>query len=363
MNSIVVQDIELIFQGLSPQEREKLKGSTVLITGCAGFLGLYFVAFFSRYQKELQIKRLIGLDNFLTGSRSVLQQWSHSDRFEFHSFDVIHDDINVISGAAEADYVLHMASVASPTFYRQYPIETLDANVWGLRRLLDFYCDKPLKSFAFFSSSEIYGDPDPKNIPTSEDYRGHVACIGPRSCYDEAKRFGETLCYLFHQKYQMPIRIIRPFNNFGPGMKLNDRRVPADFTKAVIENQDIVIYSDGSPTRTFCYVSDAVTGFLKVLLYDRFDYFNIGSDFGELSILELAQIYQRVGREIFGYSGNLVFYQSEDKDYLTDNPNRRCPSLTKARNLLGFNPRIDVETGVRRLMEHIRQSKVDDLIW
>ena len=146
-----------------------------------------------------------------------------------------------------------MASIASPSFYRKYPIETLDANIWGLRRLLDFYCEKNIRGLAFYSSSEIYGDPTPENIPTPETYRGNVDCQGPRACYDEAKRFGETMCYLFHQKYNMPITIIRPFNNYGPGVRLNDARVLADFANAVRQNKDIVMFSDGSPTRTFCY--------------------------------------------------------------------------------------------------------------
>ena len=122
----------------------------------------------------------------------------------------------------------------------------MDANVIGLRKLLDYYKEKPIKSFLFFSSSEVYGDPDPNRIPLEEDYRGNVATIGPRACYDEAKRFGETMSYLFAEKYNLPIKIVRPFNNYGPGMNLNDKRVPADFAKAVFENRDIEIFSDGT---------------------------------------------------------------------------------------------------------------------
>ena len=124
-----------------------------------------------------------------------------------------------------------MASIASPMFYRKYPIETLDANIWGLRRLLDYYMEKEMKGFLFYSSSELYGDPAPEAVPTSEDYNGNVCATGPRACYDESKRFGETMCMLFAQQYGMPIGVVRPFNNYGPGMKINDKRVPADFAK------------------------------------------------------------------------------------------------------------------------------------
>ena len=285
------------------------------------------------------------------------------EKITLHEFDVITDRISALEGIEKATYVYHLASIASPLFYRKYPIETLDANVWGLRGLLEFYKEKPIKGFVFFSSSEIYGDPTPDHIPTQEDYPGHVNCQGPRACYDEAKRFGETLCYLFHQKYNMPITIVRPFNNYGPGMRLNDARVPADFAKAIMQNKDIEMYSDGSPTRTFCYISDAITGYLKVLLYDRFETFNIGIDTPEISVGKLAEIYQKAGREIFGYTGATRFAVSEDKEYLANNPNRRCPVIDKARNLLHYNPRVNVEEGVRYFLKYIKESTEDELIW
>ena len=239
-----------------------------------------------------------------------------------------------------------MASIASPVFYREHPIETLDANIWGLRNLLDFYKEKAVNGFLFYSSSEIYGDPSPDCIPTNEEYRGFVSCTGPRACYDEAKRFGETMCMLFSQKYQMPIGVARPFNNYGPGMKLNDKRVPADFAKNILENKDIVILSNGAPTRTFCYIADAIAGYLKVLLYGSYDYFNIGIEKPEITIKELAEIYKEAGEKIFGYTGKVVFDVSADKDYLTNNPQRRCPDISKARKILQYNPQIEVREGL-----------------
>lgn len=365
MKKIMQQDLTRILEGLSAEEQGRFKNSTILITGGAGFLGFYFINFFTHYQKELGIKRLICLDNFQVGYPQWLQQLSQEGKVELHKFNVITDDIATVPGAEEADYIYHMASIASPIFYRKYPIETLDANIWGLRRLLDFYCEKPIKGLVFYSSSEIYGDPTPENIPTPESYRGNVDCQGPRACYDEAKRFGETMCYLFHQKYNMPITIIRPFNNYGPGMRLNDARVPADFANAIRLNKDIEIFSDGTPSRTFCYISDAITGYIKALLYASkgFEAFNIGMDKPEITIRQLAEIYTEAGRELYGYTGKAKFAISEDADYLKNNPNRRCPVIEKARTLLGYNPQVTVEQGVRYFLEYIKESKEEELIW
>ena len=365
MKRIVKQDLERIYNGLTEQERKDLGGSTVLITGGAGFLGFYFITFLTHYQKELGIKKVICLDNFQVGCPKWLQLLSDEGSVELHKFNVITDEIANVPGAEDADYIYHMASIASPVFYRKYPIETLDANIWGLRRLLDFYCKKPIRGLVFFSSSEIYGDPTPENIPTPETYRGNVDCQGPRACYDEAKRFGETMCYLFHQKYNMPITIIRPFNNYGPGMRLNDARVPADFANAVRQNRDIEMFSDGSPTRTFCYITDAITGYLKGLLHakDGFEAYNIGMDKPEISIRKLAEIYTDAGKEIFGYTGEAKFAEPEDKEYLANNPNRRCPVIDKARRMLGYDPKITVEQGVRYFLEYIKESAEEDLTW
>lgn len=365
MKKIVKQDLEHIYNGLSDTERLQFRDSTILLTGCAGFLGFYFIHFFTHFKEELGVQKVVCLDNFQVGEPKWLKDLYREGLVELRKFNVITDDIGAVPGAEEADYIYHMASIASPIFYRKFPIETLDANIWGLRRLLDFYCTKPIQGLVFFSSSEIYGDPMPENIPTPETYRGNVDCQGPRACYDEAKRFGETMCYLFHQKYNMPITIIRPFNNYGPGMRLNDARVPADFANAVRQNRDIVMFSDGSPTRTFCYIRDAITGYLKGLLYARkgFEAFNIGMDRPEISVRRLAEIYAEAGKELYGYTGQIKFAVSEDREYLRNNPNRRCPVIDKARRLLGYDPQVDVEQGVRYFLEYIKESTEEDLLW
>jgi UDP-glucuronate decarboxylase len=361
-NVILQEDMVAIFENLTKEEKDKLRNATILLTGCGGFLGYYFMHFFAHFAEELQLKRIIALENFLTGTKGWLDNMvqSNPELIKLHEFNVITDSVESVPGAAEADIVIHMASIASPTFYRIYPIETVDANITGLRRLLDFYADKTLRGFLFFSSSEIYGDPFPEFIPTKEDYRGNVATIGPRACYDEAKRFGETLCYLFAQKYNMPIGIARPFNNYGPGMNINDKRLPADFAKAVIEGRDLEILSDGKPTRTFCYISDAINGYLKVLLHGQFDVFNIGMDKPELSVKDFAEIFNKEGKAIFNYGGKISFNISADKEYLTDNPNRRCPDITKAKTVLNYNPSVMVEDGIKRYLKflHINNGQL-----
>ena len=317
MGNIVSQDLERIFDSLTSAERAKFYDSVILLTGAAGLLGFYFVNFFANFREKLGIKKLICLDNFRVGRPKWLKDIAPEQFCEIHDFDIVCDDISTVSGLENADYIFHMASIASPTFYRKYPIETLDANVWGLRKLLDYYSGKKIKGLEFFSSSEIYGDAAPESIPTPETYRGNVDCQGPRACYDEAKRFGETMCYLFRRRYNLPVTIVRPFNNYGPGMRLNDKRVPADFAEAVYKNRDIEILSDGTPTRTFCYISDAITGYLKGILYAEKDFqaFNIGTERPEISIKQLAEIYQEQGKKVFQYSGKIILGKKLEKKY------------------------------------------------
>lgn len=359
MNPIAKEDIENIFIHLSGDQKNKLLNSTILITGCGGFLGYYFLYFFTHKAKELGIKKIIGLDNFILRTPSWINDLKSSSNniLEIIKFNIITDNITAIKAAHNANFIIHAASIASPIFYRTYPLETIDANIWGLRSLLDFYKDKNLKGFLFFSSSEIYGDPEPPYIPTNEEYRGNVSCIGPRACYDESKRFGETLCLVYANKFNLPITIARPFNNYGPGMSIEDKRAPADFAKAIVENRDIEIFSNGNPMRTFCYTSDAIAGYIQCLVYGRFDYFNIGADTPEISIKQLAEIYAEHSQKIFKFRPKILFKTSSDKDYLTDNPNRRCPIITKARTLLQYNPSISVKDGVKRFLEFLKHEK------
>ena len=357
ISNVLFEDLAYVHRGVS--NNKNFQEAVVLITGCAGFLGFYFMQYFSRYGAELGIKKIIGLDNFLLGRPKWLSalEKDFPDLLYVKNFDVSNDNFGELPSTKEANYVIHAASIASPSFYRKYPLETIDANIWGLRAILDFYrSSTALRGLLFFSSSEIYGDPDPESIPTTEDYRGRVYCNGPRACYDESKRLGETLCWVYGTQFKMPVTVARPFNNYGPGMAITDKRLPADFARSVMRGEDLQILSNGSPTRTFCYVSDAITGYLLCLLHGTYDYFNIGMDKPELTVRKLAEYFVSAGERVFGYSGQISFAESNDPNYLVDNPARRCPSIEKAKDKLGFSPSIEVEAGVLRYLRFLKDG-------
>ena len=353
-------DMEYIYNALSDADKYKLKGKRILVTGFAGSLGYTLLHFFLLHGEQLGIEKVYGIDNYMFGRPKWMERFANNPIFDLRELDVITCDFDF---ASSTNIIFHMASLASPVYYRKHPIETMDADVIGLRRLLDFYKEKPIDGFLFYSSSEAYGDPHPNEIPTKESYWGNVNTCGPRSCYDESKRFGETLCYNFARQYNMPVTVVRPFNNYGPGMRVNDQRVAADFAKAVIDNEDIVIYSDGKPTRTFDYIPDATVGYIKCALYGKFEVFNIGSDKPELTILQLAELYKKIGYELFEYDKKIVYKTHPDKEYLTDNPNRRCPDITKAKELLQYEPKIHIEEGIKRYVKYLKECERGEYDW
>jgi len=356
------EDFEYMYNSFTDEEKQKFNDSTILITGCAGFIGYYMMCFLDAYSEKLGIKKIIGLDNFMLGKPEWMKKLEKKELFQIEKFDIITDNIQTVKNSEKVNLIIHMASVASPIFYRKYPIETIDANVEGLRSLLDYYLEKNIKGFLFFSTSEIYGNPDDAHVPTTEDYNGNVSCTGPRACYDESKRFGETICRLYAEKYNYPVSVVRPFNNYGPGLRLDDQRVSADFEKSVYLNEDIIILSDGAPTRTFCYIADAVVGYLKILLYGKYDFFNIGIESPELTIAELAELYKEVGEKIMDYNGEIRYEVSEDKEYLTDNPKRRCPNIDKAREILNYNPTIEIREGIERTLLFLKNNEEEEFI-
>lgn len=354
MTQTVKEDLKYIHERLSDGEKEILRGKSILVTGYAGSIGYLLLEYLRVYGDELGIEKVYGIDNFVFGKPRWLSCFQKEERFELRELDIIDCDLDF---AADAQIIFHMASLASPVYYRLHPIETMDADVVGLRRLLDFYKEKEIHSLLFFSTSEIYGNPAVDQIPTKETYFGNVNTSGPRACYDESKRFGETICYNFHNVYNMPLTVVRPFNSFGPGLRTNDQRVVADFAQNVLANEDIVIYSNGKATRTFCYASDTITAILKAAVYGKYEIFNIGYDKEEMTIAELAEIYKEVGRKCTNYQGNIVYKTHEDKHYLTDNPQRRCPNIEKAQKLLNYMPEINTKTGVERYLKHLLEGE------
>jgi dTDP-glucose 4,6-dehydratase/UDP-glucuronate decarboxylase len=352
---IVEADLESITDRLA-SEFDQLSGRSLVVAGGAGFLGYYLVQcalHWNAVRASTPPVKVTVLDNFIRGVPNWLTALNGDSNLRLIRHDITQP---LPKELGEAQYLIHAASIASPIFYRKYPLETMEANVNGLRFLLD-YClaqkrrNKPVEGVLFFSSSEIYGDPTPENIPTPETYRGNVSCTGPRACYDESKRFGETLCVNFVRQHQVPVKVARPFNNYGPGLKITDRRVIPDFARDILAGRDIVMLSDGSAKRTFCYVADAVVGYYKILVKGTpGEAYNIGVEVPEISMIDLAQRMVALGRELFGYEGRVIREQSPDENYLIDNPTRRCPVIAKARAELGYDPCVTLEEGLHRAL-------------
>jgi nucleoside-diphosphate-sugar epimerase len=351
---VIEADLQYICGNLKA-EFSQMAGKNLLIVGGAGFLGYYLVQAVLYWNKTAGTApiKLTVYDNYIRGIPDWLTALKEDPNLVLQRHDITHP---LPADMDDFQFIIHAASIASPTYYRKYPIETMDANVNGLRTLLEF-CkqqkekDKPVEGFLFYSTSEIYGDPTPENIPTPETYRGNVSCTGPRACYDESKRYGETLCVNFAEQYDLPIKTARPFNNYGPGLKITDKRVLPDFARDVFAGRDIVMLSDGAPTRTFCYIADAIVGYYKILVVGRpGEAYNIGIETPEISMATLAEKVVEISSELFGYTGKVVRQMSDDKAYLVDNPNRRCPVIAKARTELGYDPCIGVDEGLRRAL-------------
>ncbi|MGB2717008.1 MAG: NAD-dependent epimerase/dehydratase family protein [Vicinamibacterales bacterium] len=335
-------------------EFAQLSGREILIAGGAGFLGYYLVQaplHWNAQHPEAAPIRVTVLDNFVRGVPAWLDALQPDSNLRLLKHDITKP---FPADLGDVQYLVHAASIASPIYYRKCPIETMDANVNGLRLLLEYCLEQqrkssPVEGVLFYSSSEIYGDPTPENIPTSETYRGNVSCTGPRACYDESKRYGETLCVNFARQHGVPVKVARPFNNYGPGLKITDGRVIPDFARNILDGQDIVMLSDGSARRTYCYVADAAIGYYKILVKGRVgEAYNIGVETPEISVIDLADRAIALGKELFGYRGRVVRRESPDKDYVVDNPSRRCPIVAKARTELGYDPQITIDEGLRR---------------
>lgn len=365
MAELLRTDLDHICDNLR-EEFGRMAGSHLLITGAAGFLGYYLVQgvlHFNRHEGRDQPIRVTAWDNFMRGTPQWLTALAGTPHLTIQRYDLIEP---LPKPMPDVDWIIHAAGIASPPYYRKHPLKTIDANINGLRNLLE-HCvaqadaGRPVKGFLFYSSSEIYGDPTADWIPTPEHFRGLVSCTGPRACYDESKRFGETLCVVYAQQHSVPTRMARPFNNYGPGLKITDRRVIPDFAREILAGRDLVMYSDGKPTRTFCYSADAIVGYYKVLVRGRDgEPYNVGTESPEISMTDLARRLITTSSDLFGYRGKLVHQPAPEAVYLVDNPNRRCPNIDKARSELAYNPTVGIDEGLRRSLiwySHNREAE------
>jgi UDP-glucuronate decarboxylase len=338
---LLKSDIEEIVSSLGDAAHE-FEGKTVLLTGGCGFLGRYFTEVFVHLNQYLlkEPMQLVSLDNLITGGCDKTNI-SKMPNVRF----VEHNAIEQFTWSSRLHYVIHTAGIASPFYYRAYPLETLEVATIGTKNMLKLATEHGAR-FVFFSSSEIYGDPDSKHVPTPESYRGNISCQGPRACYDESKRLGETLCYIFHTKHGTQANAIRPFNVFGPGMQESDYRVLPNFASRIKGGLPLNVYASGKQTRTFCYVTDAIVGFLLVVLRGvPGEAYNIGNPDPEISMLELVQRLETVlGRKL---DFNMIEYPDS---YPADEPQRRRPDIRKARLQLGYEPIVDLDEGLRRFL-------------
>lgn len=351
--TIVREDIERIAKNLG-KDAKKFEGKTIFISGGGGFLGKYITGVLCYLNDEILSKpcRIISVDNYITGT--------HHPHFNYKGrsdvLEVWGDVTQPLPVREPVHYILHLAGLASPVYYKKYPLETIESAIYGARNLLELARrnKKTIKGFLFFSSSEIYGDPDEKAVPTPETYHGYVSSIGPRACYDESKRLGETITTIYHEQYRVPCKIVRPFNVFGPGMGHNDRRVLPMFAYKALNKEFIPVHGDGHQTRTFCYITDAVTGFLKVLLKGEPGHaYNIGNDNNEISMKELATLFVKI--EGSGASFKLIPYPST---YPAGEPQRRCPDLSKAEKHLSYKAEISLKEGLERFIKWCRTQEM-----
>ncbi|MHC8508164.1 MAG: NAD-dependent epimerase/dehydratase family protein [Rhodospirillales bacterium] len=335
-------DIAEIARRLAPVY-DQLSGKTVLLTGGGGFLGRHFMQVF-RHLNEHCLKapvKLTALDNFITAEAPP----EISENGEHIRF-IKHNVIEPYSHEGPLDYILHAAGIASPFYYRAYPLETIEVAVTGTKNMLRL-AEQTGARFMFFSSSEVYGDPDPAHVPMRESYCGNVASQGPRACYDESKRMGETLCYVFHEMHGVQTSIVRPFNVYGPGMSETDYRVLPNFASRIKAGMPLNIYGSGAQTRTFCYITDAVVGFTLAMTQGvSGQTYNIGNPQPEISVLQLADLLDDVlGRKL---DRRIVEYPDS---YPGGEPMRRAPNIEKARQQLKFDPAADIKTGLKNFLD------------
>lgn len=309
---------------------------TYLVTGGAGFIGSHLC---ERLLADTDCS-ILCIDNFITGNKANIEHLLHYDRFELIESDIINDALP----GKKVNVIVHLASPASPPWYQKYSVETLLVNTSATHKLLEKAKEDNAR-FLYASTSEIYGDP--LTHPQTEEYWGNVNTVGPRSCYDEAKRCGESFVMTYIKKFSVDGRIVRIFNTYGPRMDKNDGRVVSNFVTQAIEGKALTIYGDGNQTRSFCYVSDLVNGLITMLELGNIkgEVINLGNP-NEITINELAHIVaKRFNIEV----------DTAYTDLPVDDPTRRKPSIEKAKKLLNWEPKVSIEDGLDKTINYFKE--------
>lgn len=344
-NKIITEDLAHIVEN-SNLPWSELEGQTVLVSGASGFLPAYMVeTLLYLNEKSGKAKtKVIGLVRNRERALARFEYYKNRDDFEL----LVQDVCDTVSLETNVDYIVHAASQASPKYYAGDPVGTLSPNVLGTHNLLSLARHKGVEGFLFFSSGAVYGRVHPSKMPIREDAYGYADPLDVRSCYAESKRMGETMCASWFRQYGVPAKIVRPFHTYGPGMRFDDGRVFADFVADIVHGRDIVIKSDGSASRPFCYLSDAVAGFFAVLLKgEPGEAYNVGNDRAEISIRGLAELLvalfpeKRLKVRIEGYQETPVI--------------RVCPDISRIREL-GWEPMISLEQGFLRTVRSYCES-------
>ncbi len=338
--SIVKEDVENIGNAIK-KDGLSFEDQKVLVTGGAGFLGSWICEVMIRQNATVTC-----LDNLVSGLKTNLGDLAGEENFTF----IEHDISKPIILDGSFDFVMHLASRASPFEFEKHPIQILKANTLGIWIALGI-AKKYSARFLYTSTSEIYGNPDPRFIPTPETYNGNVNPIGPRSCYDEAKRAGEAFVKAYNLQHKMDTRMVRIFNTYGPRMRADDiyGRVVPRFVDQALKGEEITVFGDGSQTRSFTYITDQVEGILRLALSPdaNGEVVNIGSN-KETSVLDLAKMIKK----ITGSNSKIGFYPLPE-----DDPERRCPDIGKASRILNWRPKVELEDGLKRFTDYNRGTE------
>jgi nucleoside-diphosphate-sugar epimerase len=344
-NPIIQQDLEKILS--APLSWGTFSDKTVLITGANGFLPAYLVEALL-YLNEISGKNPTQILAIVRNQDRARARFAHClDRKDLKF--IVQDASLEYSIDGPVDFIVHAASQASPKYYGTDPVGTIAPNVFGTQNLLKLAYQKKTQSFLYFSSGEIYGQVDPSKIPMTEKDYGYIDLSQVRTCYGESKRMGETLCVSWFKQFGVPAKIVRPFHTYGPGMQLDDGRVFSDFVADVVHNRNIVMKSDGSAIRPYCYLSDAAVAFFTLLLKgENGEAYNMGNDRAEISVLELAETLVR----LFPEKNLKVIHQMKDRgsSYLQSPIARNCPNISKIRTL-GWKPEVSIPEGFKRTIE------------